>query len=125
MLSHQRSHLLTALLAGIATIAVFAKSFTPYYMIGSTPIFAAACLLGLVLAALSWRRIVNLAGQVTPFLVLIVLLYAVVTANYVINSWPQVPMTHLLGILIFHGIFLLFGFASAGALSTVFAVLLV
>jgi O-antigen ligase len=125
MLSDQRSHLLTALIAGIATVAVFAKSFTPYYLIGSTPIFVAACLLGLVLTALNWRRIADLAGQVTPFLVLISLLYAVVTANYFINSWPQVPITHLLGILIFHGIFLLFGFASAGVLSAVFAVLLV
>jgi O-antigen ligase len=125
MLSDQRSHLLTALTAGLATVAVFAKSFTPYYLIGSTPIFVAACLLGLVLTALNWRLIADLAGQVTPFLVLIALLYVLVTANYFVNSFPQVPITHLLGILIFHGIFLLFGFASAGALSTVFAVLLV
>src|SRR5689334_5220027 len=125
MLSDQRSHLLTALTAGIATVAVFAKSFTPYYLIGSTPIFVAACLLGLVLTALNWRLIADLAGQVTPFLVLIALLYVLVTANYFVNSFPQVPITHLLGILIFHGVFLLFGLASAGAPNAVFAVVLV
>jgi hypothetical protein len=125
MLSDQRSHLLTVLTAGIATVAVFAKSFTPYYLIGSTPIFAGACLLGLILTALNWRQVVDLTNHVRPIFVLIALLYVLVTANYFINSWPKVPITHLLGILIFHGIFLLFGLASAGALSVVFAVLLV
>lgn len=125
MLSDQRSQLLTALIAGIATVAVFAKSFTPYYLIGSTPIFAAACGLGLVLTALNWRQVVNLTNRVRPIFVLIVLLYVLVTANYFLNSFPKVPITHLLGILIFHGIFLLFGLAGAGAPSAVFAVLLV
>src|SRR6185369_9527665 len=125
MLSDQRSHLLTALIAGIATVAVFAKSFTPYYLIGSTPIFGAACLLGLILTALNWRQVVDLTNHVRPIFVLIVLLYVLVTANYFLNSWPKVPVTHLLGILIFHGIFLLFGLVSAGALNAVFAVLLV
>jgi len=125
MLSDQRSHLLTALIAGTATIAVFAKSFTPYYLIGSTPIFVAACLLGLVLTALNWRQVVDLTIHVRPIFVLVVLLYVLVTANYFLNSWPKVPVTHLLGILIFHGIFLLFGLASAGAPNAVFAVLLV
>lgn len=124
MLSDQRSHLLTGLIAGIATVAVFAKSFTPYYLIGSTPIFAAACLIGLILTALNWRQVVGLTNHIRPIFVLIVLLYVLVTANYFIKSWPQVPITHLLGILIFHGTFLLLGLASAGALNVVFAVLL-
>jgi hypothetical protein len=47
-----------------------------------------------------------------------------VTANYFAISHPQVPITHLLGILIFHGVFLLFGFASAGAPKAVFVILL-
>jgi hypothetical protein len=125
MLSDRHSHLQTTLIAGVATVAVFAKSFTPYYLVGSTPIFAAACLLGLVLTALNWRQVVDLANHVRPIFVLIVLFYVLVTANYFINSYPKVPITHLLGILIFHGIFLLFGFASAGALNVVFAILLV
>lgn len=124
MLSDRRSHLLTTLIAGIGTIAVFAKSFTPYYLVGSTPIFAIACLLGLVLTALNWRQVVDLARHVRPVLVLIALLYAVVIASYFVNSFPEVPITHLLGILIFHGIFLLFGFASARAPNGVFAILL-
>lgn len=125
MLSDQRSYLLTALIAGIATVAVFAKSFTPYYLVGSTPIFAGACLLGLILTALNWRQVVDLTNHVRPIFVLIVLFYVLVTANYFINSYPTVPITHLLGILIFHGIFLLFGLASAGALNAVFAILLI
>lgn len=125
MLSDQRSHLLTALTAGIATVAVFAKSFTPYYLIGSTPIFVAACLLGLVLTALNWRQVLDVTNHVRAIFVLIVLLYVLVTANYFLNSWPKVPLTYLLGILTFHGIFLLLGFASAGAPNAVFAVLLI
>jgi len=38
MLSDRHSHLLTTLIAGVATVAVFAKLFTPYYLVGSTPI---------------------------------------------------------------------------------------
>jgi hypothetical protein len=36
MLCDQRSHLLTALIAGIAPIAVLAKSFPPYHLSSST-----------------------------------------------------------------------------------------
>jgi hypothetical protein len=35
MLSYRRSHLVTTLIAGVATVAVFAKSFAPYYLVGS------------------------------------------------------------------------------------------
>jgi O-antigen ligase len=125
MLPDRRSHLLAALATGITTVAVFAKSFTPYYLVGSTAIFVIACLIGLVLISLNWRQILDLASHVRPALVLIVLLYGVVTASYLVNSFPQVPVTHLWGLLIFHGMFLLFGFASARAPAAVFAILLI
>jgi hypothetical protein len=72
-----------------------------------------------------WRQILDLASHVRPALILIVLLYGVVTASYLVNSFPQVPVTHLWGLLIFHGMFLLFGFASARAPAAVFAILLI
>jgi hypothetical protein len=40
----RRSHLLATLIAAITTIAAFAKSFTPYYLVGSTAIFAVVIL---------------------------------------------------------------------------------
>src|SRR5262245_28529259 len=124
MLFDRRSHLLAALIAGITTIAVFAKSFTPYYLVGSTVIFVITCVIGLVLIALNWREVVDPANYVRPILVVMALLYAVVTASYFINSFDQVPVTYLLGILIFHAIFLLFGFASARTPTAVFVILL-
>jgi hypothetical protein len=124
MLPDRRSHLLAALTAGITTVAVFAKSFTPYYLVGSTAIFVIACLIGLVLISLNWRQILDLASHVRRALVLIVLLYGVVTVSFLVNSFPQVPATHLWGLLIFHSMFLLFGFASARAPAAVFAILL-
>jgi O-antigen ligase len=124
MPSDRLSRLLTASLAGSATVATFAKSFTPYYLIGSTAIFVVACLLGLVLLALSWRQILDAAGHVRVIVAAMALVYAIVTASYFASSFHQVPFTHLLGILIFHTMFLLFGFASAGALTVVFAILL-
>jgi O-antigen ligase len=124
MLSDRFSRPLAASLAASATVATFAKSFTPYYLIGSTAIFVAACLIGLVLLALSWRRILDAAGHVRVILAAMGLVYAIVIASYFTGSFHQVPLTHLLGILIFHAMFLLFGFASAGALTVVFAILL-
>ena len=124
MPSDRLSRLLTTSLAGSATVATFAKSFTPFYLIGSTAIFVAACLIGLVLLALSWRQILDAASHVRVILAAMALLYAIVIASYFASSFHQVPLTHLLGILIFHAMFLLFGLASAGALTIVFAILL-
>src|SRR5215471_1845401 len=107
MLPDRLSRPLTASLAGSATVATFAKSFIPFYLIGSTAIFVAACLIGLVLLALSWRQMLDSAGHVRVILVAIGLFYAVVIASYFTNSFHQVPLTHLLGILIFHAMFLL------------------
>src|SRR5262249_53990195 len=124
MPSDRLSRLLTTSLAGSATVATFAKSFTPFYLIGSTAIFVAACLIGLVLLALSWRQILDAAGHIRVILAAMALVYAIVIASYFASSFHQVPLTHLLGILIFHAMFLLFGLASAGALTVVFAILL-
>ncbi len=126
MLSDQRSRFVAALSAGIATVATFAKSFTPYYLIGSTAIFAVTCLTEIVLLGLRWRQILVAARSVRDVLIAGGLLYAVVIASYFINSFPDVPITYLLGILIFHAMFLLFGFAnaSASALTAIFVILL-
>jgi hypothetical protein len=122
-LSKDTPRLVATLTAVVVTIATFAKSFVPFYLIGSTHIFVASCLLGLVLIAFASRNLVEQAVYATEMLALLVLLYCVVVASFLINSLYRVPMTHLFGILIFHGLFLLFGFAASRALTAVFAVL--
>jgi O-antigen ligase len=94
-------------------------------LVGSTPIFVAACLVGAFLVVLTWRDIRENARYVTDILVVFGLLYAVVVANYSVYSFGKVPITHLVGILVFHALFLIFGFAAARGLKTVYAVLLI
>ena len=120
----ERSRVLPALTARIVTTATFAKSFVPFYLIGSTPIFVVACLFGIVLVTVSWREIGNNAVYATDILLALGVLYSVVVANYFAYSLGQVPITHLLGILVFHALFIGFGFAAAQALNAVYIVLL-
>jgi O-antigen ligase len=47
----------------------------------------------------------------------------VVVVNFLTHSLAQVPITYLAGILIFHGMFLVFGFAAARAMRAVLLVL--
>jgi len=117
------SRLLATATAVVVTIATFAKSFVPFYLIGSTPIFVASCSLGLVLIALASKKLAEQATYAKDILVALTLLYGVVIASFLIHSLYQVPVSHLLGILIFHGLFLLFGFAASRAPKGVFAVL--
>ena len=121
----RNGHLLPALTAVVVTIATFAKLFVPFYLIGSTPIFVASCSLGLVLIALASKKLAEQATYAKDILVTLTPLYGVVIASFLINSLHQVPATHLLGILIFHGLFLLFGFAASRAPKAVFSVLIV
>ena len=121
---NKKSHLMPALTSATVTIAAFAKSFVPFYLIGSTPIFAVSSALGALLVVASWRAILKNAVYVTDVLLASVLLYGVVTANYFVFSRGQVAFTHLLGILVFHSLFLVFGFAAARALKAVYIVLL-
>jgi hypothetical protein len=116
---------LLGLTAAVVTTATFGKSFVPFYLIGSTPIFAATCLVGLVLVALGWRQLYEDAGYVADVLIAMGLLYGVVTASYLVNSLHRVPVTDLIGILVFHALFIVFGFAAARATKAVFATLLV
>lgn len=116
---------LTGLLAATVTIAAFAKTFVPFFLIGSTAIFAGASALGIALAAVRWRQLRDDATCVPDVLVALALLYGVVVANFLLYSLPSVPITHLAGILIFHAMFLLFGFAAARAPKMVLLVLLV
>jgi O-antigen ligase len=118
------SRTLAQLTAAIATTAAFGKMFVPFFLIGSTAIFSILCLCAVILVAVTWRRLSDNAAHVYDFLVVTALLYSVVIASYLVNSIHQVPTTHLLGILIFHSLFLVFGFAAARGLEAVFAMLL-
>jgi O-Antigen ligase len=106
------------------TVAVLAKTFVPFYLIGSTAIFAASVAVGLVLVALSWRPMFVSARHVRGALIVVALFYAVVVVSFLVYSRAAVPATHLWGILIFHGIFLIFGFSAARELKMVLLVLL-
>jgi O-antigen ligase len=118
------SRTLALLTAAITTTAAFGKLFVPFFLIGSTEIFVVLCLSSVVLVGITSRQLSNDAAHVHDFLVVTGLLYSVVVASYLANSIHQVPVTHLLGILIFHSLFLVFGFAAARGLQAVFAMLL-
>lgn len=122
--SGDNSRRLAAATGVVVTTATFGKSFVPFYLIGSTPIFALSCLFGTALVAWTWREIRDNAGYATDTLLVLGLLYGALGTNYFAYSLGQVPMTHLFGILIFHSLFLVFGFAAARSLKAVFIVLL-
>src|ERR1700752_2969933 len=94
--------LLPALTAAVVTTATFAKAFIPFYLIGSTPIFVVTCAVGLILAAMSWRQLYQDGRWASEILVAMGLLYSIVTASYLVNSLHRVPLTDLIGILVFH-----------------------
>jgi O-antigen ligase len=121
---NENSQVLPAFTAGIVTTATFAKQFVPFYLIGSTPIFASACLSGAVLTIISWREIRKNLVYANEILLALASLYGVILANYFTYSLGQVALTHLVGILLFHSLFLVFGFAAARALKVVYGVLL-
>jgi O-antigen ligase len=106
------------------TVAVLAKTFVPFYLIGSTAIFAASVAVGLVLIVLSWRPIFDSTSQVRDVLIVAALFYAVVVVSFLMYSRSAVPATHLWGILIIHGIMLIFGFSAARAVKMVLLVIL-
>src|SRR5262249_13810251 len=123
-ISNNHPHIVAPLTAAIVTTAAFGKLFVPFYLIGSTAIFVALTLAGAALILFDWRTIRDEARYAGDILCAICLLYAIVIASYLVNSLGRVPPTHLLGILIFHGLFLVFGFAAARAPQAVFAMLL-
>ncbi|MBR1142381.1 O-antigen ligase [Bradyrhizobium sp. AUGA SZCCT0431] len=110
--------------AAIVTTAAFAKTFMPFYLVGSTPIFAATCAIGATLVAVRWRALGDMAGSVRDLLLILIAFYGLVTINFLVQSRSAVPITHLIGILSFHGLFLIFGFAAARALNAVLLMLL-
>ncbi|MET3839628.1 O-antigen ligase family protein [Bradyrhizobium sp. OAE829] len=97
------------------TVAAFAKVFVPFYLIGSTLIFSASVAIGCGLIAMSWRRAFAAAGGITEIIVVLGLFYTAIIISFLTHSLPLVPVTHLLGILIFHALFMTFGFAAARA----------
>ena len=65
-----------------------------------------------------------MAGKVSDFLIGAGAFYVLVTVNFLLLSRPIVPTTHLIGILAFHGLFLIFGFATARSLNVLLVILL-
>ena len=110
--------------AAVATTAAFAKMFLPFYLIGSTAIFAAACLIGATLILICRHPLCEMAGRISDFLLLLGAFYIVVILNFLVLSRPIVPMTHLFGILTFHALFMIFGFATARSLKVLLMMLL-
>jgi len=123
LIKHDRRSL-AGLTAVIVTTAAFAKIFVPFYLIGSSAIFGAACVLGAALIIVGRRSISDMAVKVTDLFPLLVAFYALVTINFLFFSRTAIPITYLLGILIFHGTFLAFGFAAARAPKAVLLTLL-
>jgi hypothetical protein len=115
---------LAAATAAIATTAAFSKVFVPFYLVGSTAIFAASSAIGATLVAIGWRQIHCMATKVTDVLLLLGALYGLVIINFLFLSRPAVPPTYLVGILVFHALFIIFGFAAARALKVVLIMLL-
>jgi O-antigen ligase len=124
MLANRERSTLSELTAALATVAAFAKSFVPFYLVGSTAIFAGTSALGIAFAAVSWRQLRGSAKNVIGILFVLVAFYGVVIVSYFSYSHSEVPTTYLLGILIFHGMFMFMGFAAARALKAVLLVLL-
>src|SRR5437870_4559993 len=111
MLAKYETRTLAGLTAAIVTVAAFAKTFVPFYLIGSTAIFAGTSALGIVLAAVSWRPLCDSARNVVDILIVLALFYGAVIVSYSSHSRLAVPITHLLGILLFHAMFIIFGVA--------------
>jgi O-antigen ligase len=124
MLPKYETPALARLTAVTVTVAAFAKTFVPFYLIGSTAIFAGTSALGVTLAAVSWRTLWASARNVTDLLIVLALFYATVIVSYFSHSASAIPITFLLGILIFHTMFITFGFAAARALKAVLLALL-
>lgn len=122
-MNHDTSRLV-GLTAAAVTTATFAKTFLPFYLIGSTPIFAATGALGAALVAASWRPTYDMAGKVTDVLLILAAFYALVIISFLVYSRQAVPTTHLIGILVFHALFMIFGFSAARALRPVLLILL-
>lgn len=117
--------LLSPTAAVVVTTATFGKSFVPFYLVGSTPIFAAACFFGVLLVLLGGRNLAEQASYVSEIFIVFALFYCAVIASFLFGSLHRVPATHLVGLLIFNGLFFVFGFAAARALKAAFIVLLV
>jgi O-antigen ligase len=110
--------------AAAATIAAMAKLFLPFHLIGSTAIFALASAIAAMLIIIRRRPLYEMAGKVGDFLIGAGVFYVLVTVNFLLLSRPIVPATHLIGILAFHGLFLIFGFATARSLNVLLVILL-
>jgi O-antigen ligase len=115
---------LAGVTAAIVTTAAFAKMFLPFYLVGSTAIFAVASAAGVTLIAMTWRPIYAMTTRAIDILLPLAALYVYVVLNFLFFSRPTIPITHLLGILIFHALFMIFGFAAARSLRTVLMLML-
>lgn len=124
MLASDNTDRLAAVTAAVVTTAAFAKTFVPFHLVGSTPIFAATCALGVALVAASWRQVYGIASKVPDIFLVLAAFYGLVIVSFLVHSRPAVPTTHLIGILIFHALILIFGLSAARALKAVMVMLL-
>ena len=124
MMAKSETRSLAGLTAAVATVAVFAKLFVPFYLIGSTAIFAEASAVGLRSPPSVGAGFGDIVRRVADLLIVLVLFYGVVIVSYFSHSRSDVPLTYLLGILALHAMFIIFGFAAARALKAVLLVLL-
>lgn len=124
MLVNHDTRPVAKLTAAAVTTAALAKTFVPFYLIGSTAIFAATCTFGAILVLASWRPISGMASKVADILVVLAAFYGLVIVSFVVYSYQAVPITHLAGILIFHALLMGFGFCGARAVKTILILLL-
>jgi O-antigen ligase len=124
MLPNDEKYPLAQVTAATVTTAAFAKTFLPFYLIGSTGVFVLTSAIGVTLLAIAWRPLCDMGSKVVDVLLLLGPLYVLVVINFVVYSRSTVPITYLAGILIFHALFMIFGFAAARSLKAVMVMLL-
>ncbi|MBR1153681.1 O-antigen ligase [Bradyrhizobium sp. JYMT SZCCT0428] len=107
------------------TIAAIAKAFVPFFLIGSTGIFVAFAAIGCALIAMTWRQTFEAADRVTDIMIMLGLFYGAIILSFLLNSFQSVPVTYILGIMIFHFMFVIFGFTAARAVGGVLWTLVV
>ena len=88
MLVNYDKRSLAGVTTAVTTTAAFAKMFLPFYLIGSTAIFALTSLLGTGLIVINWRPLYGMASKITDILLCVGAFYVFVFANFLILSRP-------------------------------------
>jgi hypothetical protein len=91
MLMNEDKRRLSGVTAAIVTTAAFSKTFLPFYLVGSSAIFAATSIVGAALLATGWRPIYQMSIKVADIIVALGAFYVFVILNFLILSRPVVP----------------------------------